>query len=446
MNERPFPILTLAIPLFVLLGFLALALSGWGAIAPGIRELAAYAVENRFGMTLLGLQRPALMFQSELALLAGAGLAVILLIIRSQAFWAAIVALAAIAVAWLLSWRMAVDAGLFFDAAYPSLGVATVFLIGLGLHRADVSDMRARLKERHGRHFSPAVMEKIALNPDLLPLTGEPRMMTVLVCSIDGYAAHTDRFGADAAGLRAWSMRVMAPLIQAVLDQQGTIERISPGGLVAFFNAPLDDAEHALHACAAALAMDEAVEGMNEARDMRGATVDRLPVQLTIGIETGLCIAGDFGREGNPDYAAAGRAGIRARGLEKLSEKFGPGIYTGGAVRLAAESVFAFLDIDLLPGDSDAGSEVAPRPVYALLGNPQMRASPKFRALQAFHEHIFRAYRAEDWKKARALIEQCRALSGANERLYETYLKRIAFLETHPPEHGWDGVFRPPAF
>ena len=101
---------------------------------------------------------------------------------------------------------------------------------------------------------------------------------------------------------------------------------------------------------------------------------------------------------------------------------------------------------DLLPGDSDAGSEVAPRPVYALLGNPQMRASPKFRALQAFHEHIFRAYRAEDWKKARALIEQCRALSGANERLYETYLKRIAFLETHPPEHGWDGVFRPPAF
>ena len=313
MNERPSRVLTLAIPLLVLLGLLALALSGWGAIAPGIRELAANAVESRFGLGLLGLLRPALMFQSELALLAGAGLAVILLIGRAQTLWACVLALATVAVAVLLSWRMAVDAGLFFDAAYPSLGIATVFFIAFGLHRADVSDMRARLKERHGRHFSPVVMEKIARKPDLLPLAGQPRMMTVLVCSIDTYAAHTERFGADAAGLRAWTLRVMAPLIQAALDHQGTIERVSPGRLVAFFNAPLDDPEHALHACAAALVMNEAAEGMNETRgDMRGAPTDILPVLLNIGVETGLCIAGDFGRENHPDYAAAGRAASRA--------------------------------------------------------------------------------------------------------------------------------------
>jgi adenylate cyclase len=78
-----------------------------------------------------------------------------------------------------------------------------------------------------------------------------------------------------------------------------------------------------------------------------------------------------------------------------------------------------------------------------MLGNPVMRASPKFRALTVFHDHIFQALRKQQWHKARELIAQCRRLSGASQKLYDLHLARIAYFEKHPPGENWDGAFRP---
>jgi adenylate cyclase len=77
------------------------------------------------------------------------------------------------------------------------------------------------------------------------------------------------------------------------------------------------------------------------------------------------------------------------------------------------------------------------------MGNPVSRASPKFRALTVFHDHIFQAMRKQNWPMARELINQCRRLSGASQRLYDLHLVRIAYYEQHPPGAEWDGAFRP---
>ena len=81
--------------------------------------------------------------------------------------------------------------------------------------------------------------------------------------------------------------------------------------------------------------------------------------------------------------------------------------------------------------------------LFALLGNPVVRASPKFRALIAFHEHIFASLHQQQWAKARALIAQCRRLSGASQKLYDLHLTRIGYFESNPPGPEWDGAFRP---
>jgi adenylate cyclase len=106
--------------------------------------------------------------------------------------------------------------------------------------------------------------------------------------------------------------------------------------------------------------------------------------------------------------------------------------------RKAAERGFAFLEVDYIA----AGPRDQPVKLYALLGNPLVRASPKFRALSTFHDHIFQSIRTQQWGKAKALIEQCRKLSGASSRLYDLHLARIAWYESHPPGPNWDGAFR----
>jgi adenylate cyclase len=109
------------------------------------------------------------------------------------------------------------------------------------------------------------------------------------------------------------------------------------------------------------------------------------------------------------------------------------------STRKASERGFAFLEVDYLA----CGAQDEPIKLYAMLGNPVVRASPKFRALMTFHEHIFQSLRTQQWEKARALIDQCRKLSGASPKLYELHLARIAYFESNPPGSEWDGAFRP---
>ena len=90
-----------------------------------------------------------------------------------------------------------------------------------------------------------------------------------------------------------------------------------------------------------------------------------------------------------------------------------------------------------------AGRSGEPVKLYAMLGNPLVRASPKFRALATFHEHIFQSLRTQQWEKTRELIDQCRKLSGASQKLYDLHLARIGYFEEHPPGADWDGAFRP---
>ena len=108
--------------------------------------------------------------------------------------------------------------------------------------------------------------------------------------------------------------------------------------------------------------------------------------------------------------------------------------------RKLAERNFAFLEVDTIV----VGSVGESLKLYALVGNPLMRASPKFRALSTFHDHIFQSYRAKEWGKTKALIEQCRALSGASPQLYDLYMNRIAYFETNPPSANWNGAVRSP--
>ena len=148
---------------------------------------------------------------------------------------------------------------------------------------------------------------------------------------------------------------------------------------------------------------------------------DLPPVEIGIGIASGPVIAGGFGRHGRLRYGVNGDAVRLASLLQTLSRNYGPAVIVAEETQRCAAQGFAFLEVDYVAeGDSDP-----PIRLYAMLDSRSARASPKFRALVAFHEHIFQCLRNQQWDKARALIEQCSKLSGACHTLYELYLTRI---------------------
>src|SRR3546814_1675396 len=88
--------------------------------------------------------------------------------------------------------------------------------------------------------------------------------------------------------------RLMTSLTAEIMANNGTIDKYMGDGVMAFWNAPLGDADHALNACAAALSMATALDRLNaEALDdarkgMAGAEL----LRIGVGINTGLCVVG----------------------------------------------------------------------------------------------------------------------------------------------------------
>jgi adenylate cyclase len=244
-----------------------------------------------------------------------------------------------------------------------------------------------------------------------------------------GRAGLAAQYKDDAAGFTRVMQRLLTPLMDQALAHGGTIDRLTADGFAAFWNAPLDDPDHALNACEAAHAMAEIA-----ARDPKD---ERPFVEISLGIATGAVIAGGFGGASRMGYSVHGGAVNLAQQIQGLSHHYGPALVVAEETRRLAERGFAFLEIDTI------AMEELPVTLYALIGNPAARASPKFRALSVFHDHIFQAIRKQNWGMARELIAQCRRLSGASQRLYDLHLTRIAYYETHPPGAEWDGAFRP---
>ncbi len=115
------------------------------------------------------------------------------------------------------------------------------------------------------------------------------------------------------------------------------------------------------------------------------------PVEIGVGIATGPAIAGGFGGHDRMGYSVNGDPVTLAGRIQGLSHQYGPAVIVSDATRNAAARSFAFLEVDTVA----AGPSDPPTTLYAILGNPVVRASPKFRALATFHDRILQALRKQ---------------------------------------------------
>jgi adenylate cyclase len=179
-------------------------------------------------------------------------------------------------------------------------------------------------------------------------------------------------------------------------------------------------------------------EQLGHERRFDGTAFEAL--EIGIGISTGPAATGGFTVHGHTTYTVNGETTVFADRIRQLSSQYGPAIVVSEETRKTAQRGYAFLEVDFIA----AGPRGEPVKLYAMLGNPLVRASPKFRALETFHDHIFQSIQTQQWEKARGLIDQCRKLSGASQKMYDLHMMRIDYYEKHSPGADWDGAFTCP--
>lgn len=377
---------------------------------------------------------------AEALVLALLGL-LLLAVLQRNVAWAAVLVVLALPVLFAGGWFVFVHSGLLLDAATPALTLVLALIAGLLAFANQRHLVRTSLRLAFADSLPRATIERIARAPALLTVEGQTRTVTYLVCGVRGLAELAARYREDAAAFTRLMQLVLTPLIDQALAHGGTIDRLTADGFAAFWNAPLDDAQHALHACEAAGGMSIMSSRITEqiAQEAGRSNITPPPIEIGVGLATGQVIAGGFGGYGRMGYSVNGDAVVLAQRIQAQSHQYGPSVIAAGVTRQAADRGFAWLEVDTIA----AGAQDPPVTLYALAGNPVMRASPKFRALTVFHDHIFQAIRKQQWSMARQLIAQCRRLSGASGKMYDLHLSRIAWYEKHPPGADWDGAFRP---
>jgi len=400
-------------------------------------EVHAEALEN----ILLGSAlRPTAGLYGGLTFVLILAIGMTLLLARQKLLWAGALTLAAIAVAQTVTWLLFVNTHTLFDSLGPSLALAASFTAGLGARSIEVMRRRGALRATFAGALPQAVLDEIAITPARLNLAGETRVVTCLACGVRGYAALAESFTDDPVGFIRSIGAAMARLTEVARSHGATVDCVTGEGFLAYWNAPLDDTEHAIHACEAANRMTVVLAEINEqlSRERRFDGTAYEPIEIGIGISTGPAIAGGVGDSRRTAYTVTGECTLLAARIRAQSAQYGPAVVVGEDTRKAAERGYAFLEVDYIA----LGPKGEAVKLYAMLGNPLVRASPKFRALATFHEHIFQSLRTQQWEKTRDLIAKCRQLSGASPRLYELHLVRIAYFEKNPPGADWDGAFR----
>jgi len=209
---------------------------------------------------------------------------------------------------------------------------------------------------------------------------------------------------------------------------------------MAFWNAPLDDAEHALHACESALAMMKALQQLN-AKLAEGDAVLRRPLPplaVGIGINTGMCCVGNMGSDQRFDYSVISDEVNLASRLEGQSKTYGVSIVISENTR-ARVPALACLEIDLIR----VKGKTRPVRIYVLLGGEELASSEPFRELVEANDGMLAAYRGQRWEETRAALAVCRRAgeSLALGALYRLYEERVAAFRSVAPPPDWDGVY-----
>jgi len=376
---------------------------------------------------------PVLVIVLVLALAAATGAAAAHLPTR----WAALAGLAPIAL-WLGGAQAAFARDLWLPAVAPVASLAAA-VVSVLLFRYWVVDREGRYIASAFRHYlAPDMVSLLATNPERLKLGGETRAMTMLFCDVRGFTTISEGFKSNPQGLTHLINRFLTPMTDLIMARRGTIDKYMGDCIMAFWNAPLDDAEHADHACGSALAMIDALGAVNARLEAEAKAEGRPHHQLKIGIglNTGECVVGNMGSDQRFDYSVLGDAVNLASRLEGQSKTYGVDIVIGETTRAAAPS-WAALELDLI---AVMGKREAVR-IYALLGDGALAATAEFKALAARQEAMLARYRAQDWAGARAALALCRGLDPARAELYDLYAERIEYFAANPPGPDWDGVF-----
>jgi adenylate cyclase len=177
---------------------------------------------------------------------------------------------------------------------------------------------KERIQSAFGRYVSDYVLAQLLQTPDGDELGGAEREVTILFCDVRRFTRLSE--GMKARDVVALLNELFQLMSDRILARGGTIDKFIGDAVMAYFGAPIPQPDHALRAVAAADDIMRAISERNESiAGTDGTGPASIPVDIGIGIHTGVVVVGTIGSDRRTDFTAIGDAVNVAHRLEKLA-------------------------------------------------------------------------------------------------------------------------------
>lgn len=328
------------------------------------------------------------------------------------------------------SYLLLFEYGYVINILFPLLAIVLGAIIATFLDYVYEIRQEEAIKKKFASKVSKEVMEDLLKNIHSNTFEVMEKEITVFFSDIRGFTNISEEMG-DAKKLISYLNKYMDPMSTIITQYHGTIDKYIGDAIMAYWNAPLDTEDHADKALTTALMQLKALRKLN--KDLKAQKLP--PLDIGIGINTGMVVVGEMGSLQRSDYTVIGDTVNLGARLESLCKFYGSKIniseYT--KARLRGEYIFRFLDRVRVKGKHK------PVEIWEVLDFAS-KDSPLTQDLELYHKAID-LYQKSDFAQALAIFKTLEQdPKNVDQKIYTLYRQRSEEFLKNPPQN-FDGVY-----
>ena len=279
-----------------------------------------------------------------------------------------------------------------------------------------------------GQYVPPELVDEMAESPGSYSMAPRAEELSVLFSDVRGFTTISEALSPD--DLSSYINDYLTTMSKVIREgHRGTLDKYIGDAIMAFWGAPVADANHAQNAVLAALDMQKQSKPLNEKFLQKGWP----PFKIGVGVNSGVMRVGDMGSQIRRAYTVMGDAVNLGSRLEGITKQYAVDILIGEHTRARISGILCReIDRVRVKGKDE------PIAIFQPLGLEGEVAQSVRDQIDIWTEAL-RMYRGQDWNGAEAQLRKLKAIAG-EDGLYDIYLERVADFRKNPPEKNWDGV------
>jgi adenylate cyclase len=203
---------------------------------------------------------------------------------------------------------------IFIDLNATSSVLATTAIMPISLWVWSLSDERENIKKALSLYISAKVMQKIMTDPSKIDLGGKKYSSSIMFTDIRGFTSLSEE-AENVHEVATLLNQILALQTDIILNNDGVVDKYIGDAVMAFWGAPIPTQDYAYQSILSACQIQAAIEKFNLSSEHQ--------MEVGVGINTGVCLIGNFGSTKRVDYTAIGDTVNTASRIESITKFYG---------------------------------------------------------------------------------------------------------------------------